>query len=228
SVMVQADVELGGTDQLFNLLLGRELQRVMGQEPQVIMTLPLLEGLDGVNKMSKSLGNYIGVTESPKEIYGKAMSISDELMWRYFSLVLGDPDDELQRIQADMASGTRHPRTVKDELGRRLVARFHDQEQAVGASEEFARVFSKDQLPEEMPELLLEPGALGEGGVGILSLMVRGGLTSSTSEARRLVQQGAVRVEAEKITDPKTMIIPREGMVIRSGKRGFLRLRLPA
>ncbi|MCB1070279.1 MAG: tyrosine--tRNA ligase [Kiritimatiellae bacterium] len=228
SVMVQADVELGGTDQLFNLLLGRELQRVMGQEPQVIMTLPLLEGLDGVNKMSKSLGNYIGVTESPKEIYGKAMSISDELMWRYFSLVLGDPDDELQRIQADMASGTRHPRTVKDELGRRLVARFHDQEQAVGASEEFARVFSKDQLPEEMPELLLEPGDLGEGGVGILSLMVRGGLTSSTSEARRLVQQGAVRVEAEKITDPKTMIIPREGMVIRSGKRGFLRLRLPA
>ena len=228
SVMVQADVELGGTDQLFNLLLGRELQRVMGQEPQVIMTLPLLEGLDGVNKMSKSLGNYIGVTESPKEIYGKAMSISDELMWRYFSLVLGDPDDELQRIQAEMASGTRHPRTVKDELGRRLVARFHDQEQAVGASEEFARVFSKDQLPEEMPELLLEPGDLGEGGVGILSLMVRGGLTSSTSEARRLVQQGAVRVEAEKITDPKTMIIPREGMVIRSGKRGFLRLRLPA
>ena len=227
SVMVQADVELGGTDQLFNLLLGRELQRVMGQEPQVIMTLPLLEGLDGVNKMSKSLGNYIGVTESPKEIYGKAMSISDELMWRYFSLVLGDPDDELQRIQADMASGTRHPRTVKDELGRRLVARFHDQEQAVGASEEFARVFSKDQLPEEMPELLLEPGDLGEGGVGILSLMVRGGLTSSTSEARRLVQQGAVRVEAEKITDPKTMIIPREGMVIRSGKRGFLRLRIP-
>ncbi|MCP5487204.1 MAG: tyrosine--tRNA ligase [Verrucomicrobia bacterium] len=227
SVMVQADVELGGTDQLFNLLLGRELQRVMGQEPQVIMTLPLLEGLDGVNKMSKSLGNYIGVTESPKEIYGKAMSISDELMWRYFSLVLGDPDDELQRIQADMASGTRHPRTVKDELGRRLVARFHDQKQAVGASEEFARVFSKDQLPEEMPELLLEPGDLGEGGVGILSLMVRGGLTSSTSEARRLVQQGAVRVEAEKITDPKTMIIPREGMVIRSGKRGFLRLRIP-
>lgn len=227
SVMVQADVELGGTDQLFNLLLGRELQRVMGQEPQVIMTLPLLEGLDGVNKMSKSLGNYIGVTESPKEIYGKAMSISDELMWRYFSLVLGDPDVALQRTQAAIAAGTRHPRAVKDELGRRLVARFHDQEQAVRASEEFARVFSKDQLPEEMPELLLEPGDLVEGGVGILSLMVRGGLTSSSSEARRLVQQGAVKVETEKITDPKTMIVPREGMVIRSGKRGFLQLRLP-
>ncbi len=226
SVMVKADVELGGTDQLFNLLLGRELQKVMGQEPQVIMTLPLLEGLDGVNKMSKSLGNYIGVTEPAKDIFGKAMSVSDDLMWRYFSLVLCMREDEMAAMQEAVASGARHPRDVKDELGRKLAARFHGEAAAAAASEEFARVFSKSELPEDIPELTLSAGDLENGTIGILSIMVKGGLASSNSEARRLITQGAVKINDEKVADPKHFLTPADGMIIRSGKRGFLRIKL--
>ena len=213
SVMVKADVELGGTDQLFNLLLGRELQKGFSQEPQVVMTLPLLEGLDGVHKMSKSLGNYIGVTESPKEIFGKTMSISDELMWRFFSLVLCTPEDTIQDLQK------RHPREVKDELGRRLVARFHGEAAGVAASEEFARVFSKSELPEDILGFVLDDAQLG-----LLALLVRCKLAGSNSEARRLVEQGAVRIDDVRQTDPKALIDIRKGMIIRSGKRGFARV----
>ncbi|MDR0993746.1 MAG: tyrosine--tRNA ligase [Verrucomicrobiota bacterium] len=219
SVMVNADVEVGGTDQLFNLLLGREIQKVHGLEPQIALTMPLLEGLDGVNKMSKSLGNYIAVNDTPRDIFGKAMSVSDELMWRYFSLVLCLPEDEIQAMREAVASGARHPRDVKDELGRRLVEMFYDADAAAGASEEFARVFSKNQLPTDIPEVELPAGK-----IGLLTLMVKVGLASGTSEARRLIQAGAVKLDEQRQTDIRREVELRDGMILRSGKRGFARL----
>lgn len=221
SVMVRADVEIGGTDQLFNLLLGREIQKAHGQEPQIVLTMPLLEGLDGVNKMSKSLGNYIAVNDTPQDTFGKTMSVSDELMWRYFSLVLCLPETEIAAIKASVASGARHPRDVKDELGRRIVERFHGAEAAAAASAEFARVFSQHQLPTDMPEV-----AVPAENIGILTLMVQAGLAASTSEARRLVQAGAVRVNDEKIIDFRFEVIPQDGMILKSGKRGFAKVKL--
>lgn len=213
SVMVKADVEVGGTDQLFNLLLGRELQKELGQEPQVVMTLPLLEGLDGVQKMSKSLGNYIGVTEPPKEIFGKVMSISDELMWRYFSLVLCLPESEIAALRSE------HPRAVKEQLARRIVARFHDDASAETAAAEFARVFSRSELPADIPEFAVEESSLG-----IQALLVRCRLAGSNSEARRLVEQGAVRVGDVKVSDVHAQVAVHPGLVIRCGKRGFARI----
>lgn len=221
SVMVRADVEIGGTDQLFNLLLGREIQKAHGQEPQIVLTMPLLEGLDGVNKMSKSLGNYIAVNDTPQDTFGKTMSVSDELMWRYFSLVLCLPETEIAAIKASVASGARHPRDVKDELGRRIVERFHGAEAAAAASAEFARVFSQHLLPTDMPEV-----AVPAENIGILTLMVQAGLAASTSEARRLVQAGAVRVNDEKIIDFRFEVIPQDGMILKSGKRGFAKVKL--
>lgn len=153
SVMVEADIELGGTDQLFNLLLGREIQQSHGQEPQVVMTLPLLEGLDGVQKMSKSLGNYIGLTDRPTDMFGKAMSVSDDLMWRYMRLVLCMAEDEVGELKGAVESGARHPREIKDELGRRIVERFYDAAAADAASAEFKRVFAQNQIPDDIPEL---------------------------------------------------------------------------
>ena len=217
SVMVQADVELGGTDQLFNLLLGRELQKGFGQDPQVVMTLPLLEGLDGVNKMSKSLGNYIGVTESPKDIFGKTMSVSDDLMWRFFSLVLCVPDEEIVALRM------RHPREAKDELGRRIVARFHGAEAAAHASAEFARVFSKSELPADIAEFHVSDSALG-----LQALLVLCKLAASNSEARRLIDQGAVKVGDEKVTDARLVVQLSDGLILRAGKRGFARIRRSA
>ena len=221
SVMVRADVELGGTDQLFNLLLGREIQRAHGQEPQIVMTMPLLEGLDGVHKMSKSLGNYIAVNDSPKDTFGKTMSVSDELMWRYFSLVLGDGDSSIAAARAAVAAGTRHPREVKDELARRIVAKFHGEAAAAAASEEFAKVFSKNELPADIPEV-----RVGAEPIGLLTLMVKAGLCASTGEARRLVSAGAVKLDDAKVTDVRAMVEPRDGLVIKSGKRGFARVRV--
>lgn len=221
SVMIQADVEIGGTDQLFNLLLGREIQKAHGQEPQIVMTMPLLEGLDGVHKMSKSLGNYIAVNDTPKDTFGKTMSVSDDLMWRYFSLVLCLPDAEIAALKAAVASGARHPRDVKDELGRRVVAKFHGEAAGIEASAEFARVFSQNQLPTDMPEVVVPADK-----IGILTLMVKAGLATSTSEARRLVQAGAVHVGADKVADFRLEIQPQDGMVIRSGKRGFAKIKV--
>ena len=221
SVMVRADVEIGGTDQLFNLLLGREIQKAHGQEPQIVMTMPLLEGLDGVHKMSKSLGNYIAVNDTPKDTFGKTMSVSDDLMWRYFSLVLCLPEDEIAAMKAAVASGARHPREVKDELGRRVVEKFHGAAAGAEASAEFARVFSQNQLPADMPEVVVPAGK-----IGILTLMVKAALAPSTSEARRLVQAGAVKVDEDKVADFRLEIEPRDGMVLRSGKRGFAKLKL--
>ena len=220
SVMVRADVELGGTDQLFNLLLGRELQKIFGQEPQIVMTLPLLEGLDGVNKMSKSLGNYIGVNETPKDIFGKTMSVSDDLMWRYFSLVLCLPEPEIAALRQAVQSGARHPREVKDELGRQVVAKFCGADAGAAASAEFARVFSERQVPTDMPEV-----AVSEASLGIIALIVKAKLAESNGEAKRLVQQGAVELAGQKCGDPRAQVSVEDGAVLRCGKRGFVRLR---
>ena len=188
------------------------------------MTLPLLEGLDGVQKMSKSLGNYIGVSEPAREIFGKVMSVSDELMWRYFSLVLALPDADVEAVRADVAAGRRHPRAVKDELGRRIAARFHGAEAARAAAEEFARVFSKKELPDEMTEIEMTR-AEREEGAKIVALLVRAGCAASNGEARRLVQQGAVRIDNTRVSDPNAVVRLHAGAVIRAGKRGFVRIR---
>jgi len=219
SVMVEADLELGGTDQLFNLLLGRELQKVMGQEPQCVMTLPLIEGLDGVQKMSKSLNNYVGVDEPAREMYGKLMSVPDELMWKYFEYILCWPKEKVQETHAKVASGELHPRAVKDMLGQAVVERFIGEEAARAASEEFIRIFAQKELPDDIPEV-----AVPAEEIGLLNLMVQAGLAKSNGEARRLVKQGAVKINDEKISDERAQIVPEDGMIIRSGKRGFVKV----
>ena len=219
SVVLKADIELGGTDQLFNLLLGRELQKVFGQPPQVVMTLPLLEGLDGVNKMSKSLGNYIGVTDAPKDIFGKVMSVSDDLMWRYFSLVLCMTEEEIEGLRQNMKSGQCHPRDMKDDLAKRVVAKFHSVEAGEKESAEFARVFSKHELPSDIPDVEIFSSSMN-----LTALLVKAGLASSNSEARRLIQQGAVEIAGQKVTDPKAKPDIADGTIVRCGKRGFVRM----
>jgi len=218
SVVVEADVELGGTDQLFNLLLGRELQKQAGQEPQVVMTLPLLEGLDGVQKMSKSLNNYIGISEPPKEMFGKAMSISDELMWRYFELVLGWTGPDVDALRGQVEAGTRNPREVKDELARAIIAQFYDEAAANEASAEFARVFSKGALPEDVETVSLSAET------ALLDVLADHGLVGSKGEGRRLLKQNAVKLDDETVTDPFLTLVPGEEHVLKVGKRRFLKL----
>lgn len=218
SVMVEADVELGGTDQLFNLLLGRELQKDAGQEPQVVMTLPLLEGLDGVQKMSKSLNNYVGVSDSPKDMFGKIMSVNDELMFRYFSLVLGMPDAEVEALKRGVADGSRNPRQVKDQLAQEVITRFHDADAAKAASAEFAQVFSKGALPEDTPEIHLTEET------GLLDFLADQQLVASKGEGRRLIQQGAVKLDDTPVTDPLLTLPAGQCGVLKVGKRRFVKL----
>jgi tyrosyl-tRNA synthetase len=224
SVMVEADVEVGGTDQLFNLLVGRDLQKSFGCEQQVVLTLPLMEGLDGQKKMSKSLGNYIGINEPPKEMFGKLMSIPDNLMERYFSLVLCRNEPDIKALKDALAKGERHPREVKDELAREITALFHGPEKAKAASEEFARVFSEHKLPDEIPSAAINAGDLKDGKIRIVALLVAAGLAESNGAARRLVQQGAVKLEGLKISDPHAEIAVRAGAILQAGKRGIARL----
>jgi tyrosyl-tRNA synthetase len=219
SVMVEADVELGGTDQLFNLLLGRELQKAFGQEPQVVMTLPLIEGLDGVQKMSKSLGNYVGINEPAKEIFGKLMSVSDELMWKYFLHILCRAPAEIDAMRAKVDSGGLHPRAVKDELARCVTDRFCGTGEGQRASDEFARVFAQKELPADMPEVKLS------GKTGLIDLVVKAGFAASNGEARRLIQQGGVRINDEQEKDFRASITPEDGMILKVGKRKFARIR---
>ncbi|MEW5762768.1 MAG: tyrosine--tRNA ligase [Bacillota bacterium] len=224
SVALEADVELGGTDQKFNLLVGRTLQKEYGREPQVAVTVPLLEGLDGVQKMSKSLGNYVGITEPPGEMYGKLMSLPDELMLRYFELVTPLPAGEVVRIGRELDAGTLHPRDAKMLLARTVVTLYWGEEAAVRAEAEFRRVFSERHLPSEIPSFAVPADALREGRVWLPRLMVLAGLVPSTSEARRLIRQGGVEVDGEKVEDPEYELEPRAGTVIRAGKRKFVRL----
>lgn len=221
SVALRADVELGGTDQKFNLLVGRELQRHYGQPPQVVLTMPILEGLDGVQKMSKSLGNYIGINEPPDEMFGKLMSISDELMWRYFELLSFRPLGEIERLRQEVAQRSVNPRDVKFLLAEELVGRFHDDAAARRAREHFIARFQKGALPDDMPVVTL--AAPGEG-LPIASMLKAAGLTASTSEALRMIRQGAVRIDGERVEDQKLMIPAGAEQVCQVGKRRFARV----
>jgi len=222
SVAMKADVELGGTDQKFNLLVGRELQKHYGQKPQVILTMPILEGLDGVQKMSKSLNNYIGINEPPNEMFGKLMSISDELMWRWFELLSFRPLDEIEQLQLDVQQGA-NPRDIKFQLGQELVARFHDPAAATAAQANFIARFQKGAIPDEMPEVTLSGNGDGVG-IGIASLLKDAGLTGSTSEAFRMIKQGAVRIDGGRIEDKGLVITAGNTHVFQVGKRKFARV----
>ena len=221
SVALEADVELGGTDQLFNLLMGRDLQRAWNQEPQIVITMPLLEGLDGVNKMSKSLGNYIGITETADDIYGKVMSISDTLMFRYYELLSDLTSDEIMILSQDMQDGKIHPKDVKKKLARELTTRFYGEEDATRAEDSFEQVFKHHGLPDNIPELVLEKA---NGEVWLPKLLVEAGLTESTSEARRLIKQQAVTLDNEKILDTEYSVQPAGDILIKVGKRRFARI----
>lgn len=216
SVALHADVELGGTDQTFNLLVGRELQKSAGQKPQVAMTLPLLVGLDGEKKMSKSLGNYIGVTDAPSEMFGKVMSISDDLMWDWYNLLSFRPLDEIAQLKADVAAG-KNPRDVKILLAKELIARFHDEAAADAAEQEFMNRFQKGAIPDEMPEFTFA------GDIGLATLLKEAGLVASTSEAIRSAQQGGVKIDGEKVEDVKQNA-QKGTFVYQVGKRKFARV----
>lgn len=220
SVVLEADVELGGTDQKFNLLMGRELQKVYGKPQQCILTMPLLVGLDGVQKMSKSLGNYIGIDEPPKDIFGKLMSISDELMWRYIDLLSFRTLAEIAQWRDEVAAG-RNPVEIKKAFAEEIVARFYSTEIATEARIGFENQFKKGELPEDIPEVSLE---VGEEGMPIANLLKEAGLTVSTSESLRMLKQGAVRVEGEKVDDKSLMIQAGVESVFQVGKRKFARI----
>ncbi|MFA5536297.1 MAG: tyrosine--tRNA ligase [Bacillota bacterium] len=225
SVSLAADVELGGTDQKFNLLMGRTLQREYGQKPQIAITMPILEGLDGVQKMSKSLGNYIGISEDPKEMYGKTMSIADDLMLRYFELVTTITIADLAEMKEGLEQGKIHPRDLKMRLAREIVTFYHSEKAALEAENDFKRVFQKGELPAEIPVYQLDYNELEDGGIWLPKLLVLTGLLNSTSEARRQVIQGAVKINAEKIIDPKAVIKPEVDMVIQVGKRKYIQIK---
>ena len=222
SVALNADVELGGTDQKFNLLVGRELQREWGQLPQTVITMPLLEGLDGINKMSKSLGNYIGINEPADEIFGKIMSVSDELMIRYYELLSDMPLSELELLKVGVKNGSVHPMEAKKQLGREMVARYHGVPAAAQAEENFVKRFRDNQTPEEMPEIVLN---VEEEKALLYKILAQADLVKSNSEGRRAIQQGGVKVNGEKISDENLEIACSGEYVIQVGKRRFARVR---
>lgn len=223
SVALKADVELGGTDQKFNLLMGRELQKAHGQKPQTVMMLPILEGLDGVQKMSKSLNNYIGINEPPNEMFGKIMSLSDDIMWRYFELLSFKPLSQIQSYKDAIEKEGANPRDIKFELGMEIVERFHDAAAAEKAKQDFLQRFQKGQLPDEVADYVLQPAAapwmLG-------SALKESGLVASTSEAIRMIKQGAVRIDGEKVLDTKTVLELSKPVVLQVGKRKVIRVSL--
>ena len=222
SVAMKADVELGGTDQKFNLLVGRELQKDYGQEPQCVLTTPLLEGLDGVNKMSKSLGNYVGIAEAPAEIFGKLMSISDELMWRYIELLSFEPLATVRKWRGEVEAGA-NPRDVKVRFAKEIVARFHSRAAAERAEEEFAQRFRHGQAPASMPEVALHAPA---GGLAVAQALKQAGLVPSVTEAVRNIEQGGVKLNGERLSDKARKLAAGETVVAQVGKRKFARLRI--
>lgn len=218
SVALESDVELGGTDQRFNLLMGRELQKVEGQKPQTVLMMPLLEGTDGVQKMSKSLGNYIGITDAPNDMFGKVMSISDVLMWRYYDLLSSLSIEEIAAQKQRVEQGT-NPRDIKIELAKELIARFHNEEAAQAAHDDFIKRFQKKALPDEIPELTI---TIAEEGILIANLLKEANLVASTSEAMRMIKQGAVKLNGEdKITDTKLEVAKGTTAIYQVGKRKF-------
>ena len=220
SVALEADVELGGTDQKFNLLMGRELQKSEGQRPQTVLMMPLLEGLDGVQKMSKSLGNYIGITDTPTDMFGKIMSISDVLMWRYYELLSFKPLEEIEGYKTEIENG-KNPRDVKIDLAKELIARFHDEAAAQAAHDEFINRFQKGALPDDMPELTI---TTENGEIAIANLLKDAGLVGSTSDAFRMIKQGAAKIDSEKVTDRSLVISAGTTAVYQVGKRKFSRI----
>ncbi|MDX5407642.1 MAG: tyrosine--tRNA ligase [Chromatiaceae bacterium] len=223
SVALEADVEMGGTDQRFNLLMGRELQKDEGQRPQTVMMVPLLEGLDGVQKMSKSLGNYVGITDAPNEMFGKIMSISDELMWRYYDLLSFRPLEEVAALKQQVAEGA-NPRDIKILLAKEIIARFHDEAAAEAAHQDFIQRFSKNALPDEIPELTI---SCEGNSMPIANLLKEAGLVDSTSEAIRMIKQGAVKLNGEqKIDDTKLEIAKGSSEIYQVGKRKFAKISL--
>lgn len=222
SVEMKADVELGGTDQKFNLLVGRELMKAEGMEPQVILTMPILEGLDGVQKMSKSLGNYIGIEDAPNDMFGKIMSISDELMWRYFELLSFRPMNEIEQFQRDIAAGS-NPRDTKFLLAEEIIARFHNAAAAEAAKQDFITRFTRGALPDDMPEIEIE---LDQDSIGIAALLKQSGLTDGTSESFRMIKQGAVKLDGEKVSDRGLELKRGSVLVAQVGKRKFKRITL--
>ena len=222
SVEMRADVELGGTDQKFNLLVGRELMKAEGMEPQVILTMPILEGLDGVQKMSKSLDNYIGIEDAPNDMFGKLMSISDDLMWRYFELLSFRPMQEIDQFRHDVREGA-NPRDIKFLLAEEIIGRFHDAKAAEDAKKDFIQRFAKGAMPDEMPETTL---TLEHETIGVAAMLKQAGLTASTSESFRMIQQGAVRLDGEKVSDRGLELERGSVVVAQVGKRKFARVTL--
>jgi len=220
SVVLKADIELGGTDQKFNLLMGRELQRHFGQPPQCVLTMPLLEGLDGINKMSKSLGNYVGITDTPQDMFGKLMSVSDDLMWRYFDLLSFRSLAQIANFREESEQG-RNPRDIKVLLAQEIVARFHSQRAAEGALVEFEARFKQGVLPDDMPEIAVQST---NGGIAIANLLKQAGLVASTSEALRMIDQGGVKLDGEKVSDKALQIKAGTVVVAQVGKRKFGRV----
>jgi tyrosyl-tRNA synthetase len=221
SVALQADIEMGGTDQRFNLLMGRELQKDEGQRPQTVIMVPLLEGLDGVQKMSKSLGNYIGITDSPSEMFGKMMSVSDDLMWRYYDLLSFRPLEEIAALKQQAAEG-RNPRDIKIELAKEIIARFHDDAAAEAAHADFTQRFSKNALPDDIPEVTVTIEAAA---IAIPQLLKEAGLVESTSEAMRMIKQGAVKLNGDtKVEDSKLEFAKGSSTIFQVGKRKFAKV----
>ena len=220
SVALKSDIELGGTDQKFNLLMGRELQKHFGQSPQCILTMPLLEGLDGINKMSKSLNNYVGITESPKEIFGKLMSVSDELMWRYIELLSFESSTTIQQWKQAVEEG-RNPRDIKVKFAQEMVARFHSTHDADNALTDFEARFKRGALPDDIPETIIQTQ---ENALPLTQLLKQTGLTTSTSEAIRLIKQGGIKLDNEKIEDKAVQITQGETVIIQVGKRKFAKV----
>jgi tyrosyl-tRNA synthetase len=220
SVAMEADVELGGTDQLFNVLMGRDMQRSRNQEPQIVLTLPLLEGLDGVNKMSKSLRNYIGITDPANEIYGKIMSISDSLMYRYYELLSDLSTPEIAQLKEDVEGGKLHPKAVKQMLARELTARFHSDEAALQAEQNFDNVFARNSLPDDLKEYVVQ----GSEAIWLPKLLAKAELVNSTSDGRRMIKQSAVSIDGEKITDVDYKVQPEGQIILKVGKRRFCKV----
>ena len=224
SVALKSDVELGGTDQRFNLLMGRELQKENGLSQQAVVMVPLLEGLDGVQKMSKSLNNYIGITDAPNDMFGKVMSISDDLMWRYYDLLSFRPLEEVAELKAKVEAGA-NPRDIKIELAKEIIARFHDEAAAEGAHQDFIQRFQKNAIPDDMPEVSV---AMEVDGIAIGNLLKEAGLVGSTSDAMRMIKQGAVKIDGEKVEDTRLVITEAGEAVYQVGKRKFARVTLTA
>ena len=226
SVELQSDVEVGGSDQKFNILMGRDLQGQYGQDEQIGLFMPILPGLDGVQKMSKSLNNYVGITEAPKDMFGKLMSIPDELMPTYYELCTDVPLEEIEQIKLSLSDGSAHPMDIKKHLAREIVGIYHSPEAGTAAQAEFERVFSQKEIPQDMSELQLAAADLADGKIWIVKLLILAKMALSNSEARRLIQQGAVTIDGEKIQDPSANIELKDGQVLRAGKLKFARLKI--